>query len=276
MNSLNRHGSSSRLAPRPLSIGGISAVFALWVSVGAHATTSSLASADLVQTSAPTIIRSTGAIEADVALFRALLGGPDNGAMLGQQPSGRREINWDGVPALFTDVPTFPNDFFNVNSPRGLIYETTGPGLEVSDRSFIDLGQQYAGEFIPFSGHKLFSPVGTNDVVARFVVAGSGTKAAVRGIGVVFCDVDKPGKSAIGLLGANGRDLGHFAAPVRSDRRGLSFVGIVFRKPVIETVRVVAGDSKLGDGEIDVSQGGLHDLVVMDDFIYGEPTAIGQ
>ncbi len=271
MASANSHGSFSRLGPRTIGV-----VFALCASVGAHATTIQLASADSLHAPRPTIIRSTGAIEADVALFRALLGGPDNGAMLGQQPGGRREINWDGVPALLTNVPTFPNDFFNIQSPRGLIYEPTGPGLEVSDQSFIDLGPQYAGEFIPFSGHKLFSPVGTNDVMVRFVVAGSDTKAAVRGIGVVFCDVDKPGKTAIGLLGANGVDLGHYSAPVRSDRRGLSFVGIVFRKPVIETVRVVAGDGKLGDGEIDVSQGGMHDLVVMDDFIYGEPTAVGK
>jgi hypothetical protein len=221
-----------------------------------------------------TVIRSTGAIQADVDWFRALLGGPNNGATLGQQPAGRREINWDGVPAALTNVPTFPNDFFNVNSPRGLIYEPTGPGLEVSDQSFVNLGPQYAGEFIPFSGTKLFSPVGTNDVVVRFAVAGSDTKASVRGIGVVFSDVDKPNKTAIELLGVNGEILGHFTAPTRSDRRGLSFLGIVFRNPVIRTVHVIAGDGNLGNGSVDVSQGGLHDLVVMDDFIYGEPNAI--
>src|SRR5438046_8480323 len=78
----------------------------------------------------PTMITSSGAIEGDVAAFRALLGDPNNGAAPGQQPAGRREVNWDGVPAEFTNTEDFPNDFFNVNSTRGLFYNRTGHGLE--------------------------------------------------------------------------------------------------------------------------------------------------
>ena len=274
MNSTGDHRIPSRADIRVLCI----SLFSLCAAGSAHAAIShaprSRSPATSAHAPAATVIRSTGEIQADVDSFRALLGGPNNGAALGQQPAGRREINWDGVPAALTNVPTFPNDFFNVSSPRGLIYEPTGPGLEVSDHSFVDLGAQYAGEFLAFSGTKLFSPVGTNDVVVRFAVAGSDTKAAVRGIGAVFSDVDKPDKTAIELLGVNGEILGHFTAPARSDRRGLSFLGIVFRNPVIRTVHVIAGDGNLGNGSIDVSQGGLHDLVAMDDFIYGEPNAI--
>jgi hypothetical protein len=36
----------------------------------------------------------------------------------------------------------------------------------------------------------------------------------------------------------------------------------------------VRGHADLRLGQIDISQGGLHDLVVMDDFSYGEPNAI--
>jgi len=221
----------------------------------------------------PVVLRSSGAIEADLDLFRSLLGGSNNGATPGEQSSGRREINWDGVPSALTNVPTFPPDFFNTNSPRGLIYESPTPGLEVSDQSFSDVNPDYAGEFVPFSGHKVFSPIGTNEATLHFAVAGSTTKAGVRGIGIVFVDVDKTGTTAIELLGENGVKLGRFTAPVRSDRRGSSFLGIVFRNPVIREVHVVTGDAALSIGEVDVKHGGQHDLVVMDDFIYGEPTA---
>lgn len=223
---------------------------------------------------APTVIRSTGAIEAQVEVFRTLLGGPNNGATAGQQPAGRREINWDAVPAALTNLTTFPNDFFNTNSKRGLVYEPTGSGLEVSDQSFTNINAEYDGDFIPFSGQKTFSPIGTNRTDVVFFVAGSTTKAAVRGIGVVFADVDKIGGTTIELLGQNGLKLGKFTAPIRSDRRGASFLGIVFRDPVITQVHIVTGDGRLAANEIDISNGGQNDLVVMDDFIYGEPTAI--
>jgi hypothetical protein len=227
-------------------------------------------------TDAPTatIVRSSGAIEDDVNLFRALLGGPNNNATPGQQTTGHREINWDGVPAAVTNVPTFPLNFFNVNSPRGLVYDPTTPGLEVTDQSFIDVNPAYNGQFAPFSGHKTFSPIGGNETDLRFFVAGSNRPAAVKGIGIVFVDVDKVGSASITLIDANDAVLGRFTAPVRTDRRGSSFLGITFRDPVIARVHIVAGEAALSATEVDVSNGGQHDLVVMDDFLYGEPIAL--
>lgn len=226
--------------------------------------------------STPAVISSSGAIEANVDSFRALLGGPNNNATPGEQPAGRREINWDAVPASLTNVANFPNNFFNTNSPRGLVYDRTSRGLEVSDRSFIDVNPDYAGEFLPFSAPKLFSPMGRNESNVRFFVAGSDTKAAVSGFGVVFVDVDRAGSATIELLGVQGLKLGTFSAPVRSDRRGVSFIGVVFRNPVISSVRIISGDGRLAAGELDISHGGQHDLVVMDNFIYGEPKATGN
>jgi hypothetical protein len=285
MKSIHSHGIESRLG---ISFLCANLLFALSPSAGALAMASkgstmstglapngSATSLDLssdVATS--TIIRSTGAIESDVNLFRALLGNPNNNATPGTQASGHREINWDAVPAAVTDIPTFPANFFNSNSPRGLVYGLEGGGLEVSDQSFIDLNPAYAGEFVPFSGHKTFSPVGTNETNVGFFVAGSGVKAAVRGFGVVFVDVDTIGSTKMELFGESGVSLGTLTAPIRTDRRGSSFVGIVFRTPVITRVKITTGDAPLGPGEIDVSQGGSHDLVVMDDFLYGEPTAL--
>jgi hypothetical protein len=234
------------------------------------------AAAPLSSVLAPTVIRSSGAIEADVEAFRALLGNPNNNATSGQQPTGHRAINWDGVPAAVTNAFDFPADFFNVNSPRGLVYEHTTRGLQVSDRGFSDINATYAAEFKPFSGSKVFSPIGNNKSDVRFFVAGSATEAAVTGFGVVFMDVDTAGSTGLLLIGKDGRSLGRILAPVRSDARGASFVGVVFRNPVIHRVRIVTGDGRLASNEIDVTQGGAHDLVVMDDFIYGEPTATGQ
>jgi hypothetical protein len=229
--------------------------------------------AGLLGEPAEVVIQSSGAIEADVDAFRALLGDPNNGGTPGQQDSGRREINWDGVPAAVTDVPNFPPDFFNVNSKRGLVYNHASPGLEVSDASFTDINPTYAAEFTPFSGQKLFSPIGSNQSDIQFFVAGSDVEAPVRGFGVVFSDVDVAGSTGIVLFSEEGRKLGRIRAPVRTDARGASFVGVVFRNPVIGRVLIVSGNGALSPLEKDVSQGGLHDLVVMDDFLYGEPTA---
>jgi hypothetical protein len=217
------------------------------------------------------IIRSTGRIESDVERFRSLLGDPNNGVTPGEQPAGRREINWDAVPAAVTNVTNFPNAFFNTNSPRGLTYDAVSRGLEVSDNRFLDINPTYTAEFNPFSGQKIFSPLGNNEADVRFFVAGSKQQASVRGIGVVFLDVDSNGSSGLVLIGGTGNILGRIPAPTRSDARGASFVGVVFPDDVIFGVRIVTGDGVLSSDEIDVSQGGLHDLVVIDDLIYGEP-----
>jgi len=229
---------------------------------------------DLASTGlAERILQSSGAIEADVDTFRALLGDPNNGGTPGPLDSGRREINWDGVPAAVTDVPNFTAAFFNVNSKRGLVYNDVSPGLEVSDASFTDINASYAAEFTPFSGQKLFSPIGSNLSDIQFFVPGTDTKAPVRGFGVVFSDVDVAGSTGIILIGEDGRSLGRILAPARSDARGSSFVGVVFRHAVISRVIVISGNGVLSPLEKDISQGGVHDLVVMDDFLYGEPGA---
>lgn len=220
------------------------------------------------------VLRTTGNITTGVTQFRTLLGAL-NANTAGEQAAGRREVNWDGVPAAFTNVDTFPANFFNVNSPRGILYATSGTGFRVSNDGYTDVRADFAGEFNVFSGTKLFISVGSTTTDVNFVVAGSNTPARVTGFGSVFGDVGRSGKTTIQYFDAAGKLLASVSAPVKADSTGLSFVGVVFDSPVVARVRIIAGEAPLSATAIDISRGsGKPDLVVMDDFIYGEPHAI--
>jgi hypothetical protein len=57
----------------------------------------------------------------------------------------------------------------------------------------------------------------------------------------------------------------------RPERQRFSFIGAVFDSPVIARVLITSGDAELSAAVNDLSAGGTKDLVVMDDFVYGEP-----
>src|SRR4051794_24261256 len=76
-----------------------------------------------------TVVVASGNIADTVAAFRNLLGAP-NGAVAGEQPTGRREINWDGAAAnAFDNSNTFPADFFNTTVKAGAVFTTDGTGF---------------------------------------------------------------------------------------------------------------------------------------------------
>ena len=228
------------------------------------------------------VIRASGDISQEVEEFRAALGGPLNNNEPQQQRAGRREINWDGVPANITNTPDFPGDFFNSFEPadpparkRGATFFAENEGsFEVSDKNFAEVDPSYGRQFQAFSAPKTFMVRGGNTLEVRFQAVGAPTPALVKGFGVVFSDVDKNGSARIELLGDNGVRLGTVTAPPRSDARGLSFVGVVFDNPLITSALITSGEAALDPGVQDISAGGTSDLVVMDDFIYGEPQAI--
>lgn len=208
--------------------------------------------------------------------FRWLLGNPVNGTLAGHQPSGRRDINWDGVPAAVTNTNTFPAGFFNTNSTRGLVMTSGGSGLRVSDNNFADVNASYSSQFTTFTPAKSFAVIGGNTVDITFQISGTTIPASVNGFGVVFSDVDTAGSTEIEVF--NGEtSYGRVAAPVRCDSGGLSFAGIVFNQDErITHVRITAGSGTLSGVNNDVTNGGTNDLVVMDDFLYGEPSPSGE
>jgi hypothetical protein len=163
----------------------------------------------------PSVITASCDITTAVADYRALLG-TINPNVVGEQPGGRREINWDAVPALNTNNNTFPADFFNqpvTGRARGVVFSTDGSGFRVSDNDFFDINPDYADEFNAFSPIKTFAAVGSNRTDVHFFVAGTNTSALSSGFGVVFSDVDKKGSASIKLIGANGTTSASFRHP---------------------------------------------------------------
>ncbi|HSD31973.1 MAG TPA: hypothetical protein VLB49_08695 [Gemmatimonadales bacterium] len=211
------------------------------------------------------------AIADDLDAFRAALGGVLNAPNTPPAASGRREINWDGVPAALTDVDTFPATFFNVNSKRGAEFRTSGTGLRVDSSAFATANAGLGAQFRAFSPKKLFMAVGSTLVEVQFKVVGTPTLGLVNGFGVVFADVDRTGSTRVELYDADGVLIANLTAPAQGGTQGFSFIGAVFPSPIVSHVRIISGDAALNATITDLTAGGTADLVVMDDFVYGEP-----
>lgn len=199
------------------------------------------------------------AIQATVDQFRADLG-------------PRREINWDAVPDTNAAPNFLPGDFFN---SRGAFFSTPGTGVQVSaDNSnptgtavrFGNLNATYPYIFKTFSAERLFSPIGSAIVDLTFFLPGTTIPALVKGFGAVYADADVLDATSFQYFDALGNSLGTFAIPPSNN--GLSFLGVSFDSPVVRRVRINYGNAALGPDD-----GNGTDVAVMDDFIYGEPSA---
>jgi hypothetical protein len=241
------------------------------------------------QAAGPTITSIQGSVDG----FRAALGAPNNGNAAGPLASGRREINWDGGSTNNQTTAVAGNPFAGFQVIRGALFTTPdGTGFvqapPAADPVMFPPGglaglfnnPTYGTIFTAFSPARLFSAIGSNITEVDFFVPGGGNiKATVTGFAAVFTDVDQPDGGGSGknhqastlmeYFDADGELLFSSFVPASPGDGSLSFFGIVFDDARIARVRITSGNRDPG-----ADDGGKRDVVMMDDFIYGEPQGL--
>ena len=247
---------------------------------------------------APVVFQAAGpniaSIQATVDQYRAALGAANNGNNAGPLVDGRREINWDGAGGVAIDTAPAPTPFEGFRNTRGARFTTPGTGfVQATAQGMTDhfANQSYVTIFQPFSNQRLFSSDGSNVTnVEFFVPIGAnvlpGTladkPATTKGFGAVLTDVDQPNGSGpnhingdrspstfIEYFGTDGGLLFKSVVPASPGEKSVSFIGIVFTDSRIAKVKITSGDTAPGPND-----DGTHDIVMMDDFLYGEPQQI--
>jgi hypothetical protein len=219
-------------------------------------------------------------IQGTVTNFQTALGNPNNGNAAGTT-GGRREINWDGGdPTIVANAPggTPFNVFLN---NRGAQFTTPGTGfIQAPPSGGPDGGlagaftnATYGDIFNVFSPSRDFTPVGSNITQGQFFIPGTngGVAAQVTGFGAVFTDVDSATSTKIDFFDRNGSLLTEQFVPAGTvANKSLSFLGVFFDAgEEIFRVTITTGTNSLASGTND---GSGVDLVVMDDFLFSEPT----
>jgi len=225
----------------------------------------------------PHVFEASGATPADIQTavdgFRNFGDFATNNGVGGTFPHGRREINWDGVPDARSAPNLLPANFFNNNSPRGVVFFTPGTGFQVSANlvnpthtpvRFGNINRVYPALFNTFSPQRLFTALDSTITENLFFIPGTTQAATVKGFGAVFTDVNDDHSTKIEYFDVNGNLLfSRNVLPALNRRGGLSFLGVGFDTASVFLVRITSGNRVLNALNFDV--------VVMDDFIYGEP-----
>jgi hypothetical protein len=266
------------------------AVYGMGFLVGLGIWGGGVESAEETEKAPPIVFQAAGpdaeSIQSAVDAFRAALGEPHNANAPGPLEVGRREINWDGGGA--DDTTTAPVTPFNVFlNIRGGQFTTPGEGLSQAPPEGGPQGglaelfdnPTYGDIFTPFSPLRLFTPVGSNITEGVFFIPGSNGEipATVRGFGAVFTDVDQQpdgsgsdnqARTQIEYFDADDKRLFRGVVPASPGDGSLSFFGLVFEDARIARVRITTGNVAPGPDD-----DAKRDVVMMDDFLYGEPQA---
>jgi len=204
--------------------------------------------------------------------FRNAIGGGTIAGANGSFGGLRREINWDGVPDAFADPNALPGNFFNTTSPRGVVFSTPGTGFMVSANAggVAPILFGFPSDFQAFSAQRLFTAVNSNITDVTFFDPGTNTAATTSAFGAVFVDVEVAGVSRIQFFDEN-NVLIYAHDVLVAGNQGLSFLGgmadageRIARVRITSGLNTVAANGVLGNPNDDV--------VVMDDFLYAEPT----
>lgn len=211
------------------------------------------------------------AITATRDAFRAAVGGGTVAGANGSFGGLRREINWDGVPNAFADPNGLPANFFNVDSPRGVLFSTPGSGFMVSANAgeAVPTLFGFGNDFQAFSPQRLFTAVNSNITDVTFYEPGTLNAATTSAFAAVFVDVEVAGLTKIEFFDEHGALMFSRDALV-ANNQGLSFLGgVADAGERISRVRLTSGLNTI------VANGVLgnpsDDVVVMDDFLYAEP-----
>ena len=206
--------------------------------------------------------------------FRTSVGGGIAAGANGDFGGVRREINWDGVPAFFSDSTLLPANFFNQNSPRGAVFSTPGNGFMVSSTVGPPPLFGFSNELQTFSPSKLFATIGSDVMDIDFFVPGTSTAATTSAFGLVFASVETASETMIEFFSVSNALLySHFA--LAGMNQGLSFVGGVANAGErIAKVRITTPKNFLLSNGVRANE--INDFVVMDDFLYATPTVVPE
>lgn len=232
----------------------------------------------LAQSSYPRVFSAAGGVREvgkEFARFQRELGGENNGNDKGPLADGFRSIDWDA------DIVPFdmPGNFFKDEVTRGMElvgtkeFRVSNPAKtdpDFPDNLFNSINRDHPNQFQAFSPERIFSPLEDNEFVILFSIPGVDKRANVAGFGAIFVDVDVEHQTFLDFFNTRGDKLDRYF--VDAYPQGLSFLGVVYEHPVISKVGVGLGNATLRNTDLPPD----YDVVVMDDFAFGEPQLVGQ
>ncbi len=209
--------------------------------------------------------------------FEAASGGGDNGTALGEQSSGFRHVNWDGLALDGSDPGSTVIESGEVAAlsrsrlqPYGI---ELGPYVAVSSDGFDSVNPHAA--FTPFTAPNLWAPFNSNttefDVVVPTGQSSTAAPALTRGIGIVFLNVKLANTTTITYYNDDAV-LGQVSAPVGTT----SFAGLLFSSPVVTHVVITLGTATIftlngGTPSPGGQDGSSSNIVAADDVVLAEP-----
>lgn len=232
-----------------------------------------------------TVFEGTGATPAALITvrdsFRAAVGGGSVAGANGDFGGLRREINWDGVGAAFAVPAALPANFFNANSPRGLVLSSPTAGASFAVSANAGEGPAtlfgFAGDLQTFSAQRLFATVGSRFTDIRFFVPGTATAATTSAFAAVFVDVEADNATDFTTLEFfdSADQLIFSRRALVAGNQGLSFLGgVASAGEQIARVRINTPNNFLLSNGVRLNE--THDFVVMDDFLYASPVAVPE